>query len=131
MQINQIKETCLYIKDLEKAKEFYHGKLGMPIITHAPEKLIFFRSGSSVLLCFNPDFSEGQDVPPPHFANGKQHIAFEVPANDYESAKTELEAQGIEITYEHKWPNGKLSAYFEDPEGHVLEIVPAGLWEKA
>jgi catechol 2,3-dioxygenase-like lactoylglutathione lyase family enzyme len=131
MQINQIKETCLYIKDLEKAKDFYHGKLGLPVITYAPKKLIFFRSGSSVLLCFNPDFSEDQKVPPPHYAKGKQHIAFEVPADDYDSAKSELESKGIGITYEHEWPTGKLSAYFEDPEGHVLEIVPSGLWGKA
>lgn len=130
MQINQIKEVCLYIKDLEKAKEFYNGKLGLPIMTYVPEKLIFFRSGTSVLLCFNPDFSEHQDVPPPHFAIGKQHIAFEVPAKNYESAKEELKQKGIEVTYEHKWPNGKFSAYFEDPIGHVLEIVPTGLWEK-
>ncbi|WKK85418.1 VOC family protein [Marivirga arenosa] len=130
MQINQIKEVCLYIKDLEKAKEFYNGKLGLPIMTYVPEKLIFFRSGTSVLLCFNPDFSEHQDVPPPHFARGKQHIAFEVPVEDYESAKEELKQKGIEVTYEHKWPNGKFSAYFEDPIGHVLEIVPTGLWEK-
>lgn len=129
MQITQIKETCLYIKDLERAKSFYHGLLGLPIITYVPDKLIFFRSGSSVLLCFEPEHSKTQDIPPPHFAYGKQHIAFEVKASGYEAAKVELIQKGIEITYEHEWPNGKHSAYFEDPEGHVLEIVPAGLWD--
>ncbi len=129
MQINQIKETCLYIKDLEGAKSFYHGLLGLPIITHVPDKLIFFKSGTSVLLCFNPEHSKDQEVPPAHFAVGMQHIAFEVEAASYEAAKVELGQKGIEITYEHKWPNGKLSAYFEDPEGHVLEIVPSGLWD--
>jgi catechol 2,3-dioxygenase-like lactoylglutathione lyase family enzyme len=129
MQITQIKETCLYIKDLESAKIFYNGLLGLPIITHVPEKLIFFRCGRSVLLCFNPNHSKEQYVPPPHYASGKQHIAFEVEASKYESSKTELQQKGIEITYEHQWPTGKHSAYFEDPEGHVLEIVPSGLWD--
>ena len=130
MQINQIKETCLYIKDLEKAKDFYHGKLGLSVITHVPDRLVFFRVGTSVLLCFNPEYSKDQEIPPPHFAKGKQHIAFEVPVDDYADSKAELEEKGITITYEHKWPNGKLSAYFEDLEGHVLEIVPSGLWDK-
>ncbi len=129
MHFTQIKETCLYIKDLERAKSFYHGLLGLPIITHVPEKLIFFRSGTSVLLCFNPEYTKDQDVPPPHFAIGKQHVAFEVRADEYEAAKRELKEKGIQITYEHKWPTGKYSAYFEDPEGHVLEIVPRGLWD--
>ncbi len=129
MQITQIKETCLYIKDLERAKSFYSGLLDLPIITYVPDKLIFFRSGSSVLLCFNPEYTKSQNVPPAHFAFGKQHIAFEVKASDYESAKDELVQKRIEITYEHEWPTGKYSAYFEDPEGHVLEIVPTGLWD--
>ncbi|MBK6266423.1 VOC family protein [Marivirga sp. S37H4] len=130
MYFTQIKETCLYIKDLERAKSFYHGKLELPIIAYVPDKLIFFRSGTSVLLCFNPEYSKEQEVPPPHFALGKQHIAFEVKAEEYESAKKELYEKGIMITYEHQWPTGKRSAYFEDPEGHVLEIVPSGLWDE-
>ncbi|PTB96875.1 glyoxalase [Marivirga lumbricoides] len=130
MEFNQIKETCLYIKNLDAAREFYHNKLGLPVISDVPDKLIFFRCGSSVLLCFNPDYSGVQDVPPPHYATGKQHIAFEVEADAYQSCKNELKEKGIAITYEHQWPTGKLSAYFEDPEGHVLEIVPKGFWDK-
>lgn len=130
MQFQQIKETCLYIRDLEKAKAFYHGLLGLPIISDVPDKLAFFRLGTSVLLCFNPDHSKEQDIPPPHYAEGKQHIAFEVDKDAYETSKQELITKGIEITYEHTWPNGQLSAYFEDPEGHVLEIVPSGLWDR-
>ena len=130
MEITQIKETCFYSTQLELIKYFYHNKLELPIITEVPDKLIFFRAGSSVLLCFNPEYSENQEVPPPHYAKGKPHFAFEVKATHYEHVKEELATKQIEITYEHTWPSGKKSAYFEDPEGNVLEIVPSGLWDK-
>lgn len=131
MQITQIKETCLYVNDLSACKSFYHDLLGLEVINEVVGKHVFFRAGTSVLLCFLPENSKTQDTPPPHYAHGKQHIAFEVAAKDYEDSKNSLRSKGIVITYEHTWPHGRKSAYFEDNQGHVLEIVPSGLWDSA
>ena len=60
MEFTQIKETCFYSENLDTIKEFYHAKLKLPIISEVPYKLIFFRAGSSVLLCFNPKYSKDQ-----------------------------------------------------------------------
>ena len=67
MNIRQIKETCLYFRDLEKAKTFYHSVLELPIISYVKDKHIFFRAGNSVLLVFNPDDSRLKKSPPAHF----------------------------------------------------------------
>ncbi|MEP2670663.1 MAG: VOC family protein [Cyclobacteriaceae bacterium] len=129
MKIKQIKETCIYIQDLNQARDFYHGVLGLSIISHVANKHIFFRAGTSVLLCFNPDDSRNKKSPPAHFAEGKYHFAFEVPAVDYENEKQSLISKGIHITDEVEWRNGLKSCYFEDPAGNVLEIVPEGVWD--
>lgn len=130
MNFSQIKETCLYVKDLQKAKSFYHGILDMPILGEVEGKHIFFRAGSSVLLCFNPDDSRTKKSPPPHYGGGKQHLAFEVPLEAYEKSKQELISKGITITDKVIWKSGRESFYFEDPEGNVLEIVPnSGIWD--
>jgi catechol 2,3-dioxygenase-like lactoylglutathione lyase family enzyme len=129
MRFTQIKETCFYAENLVQMKHFYHGLLGLPVISEVENKLLFLRAGSSVLLCFNPKHSEAQKTPPAHYAVGKPHFAFEVVASEYEDTKSELLEKGIEISYEHIWPGGQKSAYFSDPEGNVLEIVPSGLWE--
>ncbi|MEQ8425025.1 MAG: VOC family protein [Cyclobacteriaceae bacterium] len=129
MEFKQIKETCIYFRDLEKARQFYHVLLGLEIISYVPEKHIFFRVGRSVLLCFNPDDSRNKKSPPAHFAEGKYHFAFEVALSEYEKRKQELFDKGITITEEVEWKNGLKSSYFEDPEGNVLEIVPEGVWE--
>lgn len=129
MRINQIKETCLYVKDLEKTKTFYAGKMGLEIIHKAANRHIFFRAGSSVLLCFLPEVTSEEKELPPHAAHGQIHIAFEVPADDYEANKHDIQERGIDIIHEQLWHAGKKSFYFRDPDGHLLEVVPQGLWD--
>lgn len=130
MNFIKIKETCLYIRDLEQARMFYHETLELPLISYVKGKHIFFRAGSSVLLCFNPDDSKLKTSPPAHYGGGKQHFALEVSNSDYQFAKTWIEGKGIRITDTVNWKNNVESFYFEDPEGNVLEIVPeTGIWD--
>lgn len=130
MNFIKIKETCLYIHDLELAKRFYHETLELPLISYVEGKHIFFKAGSSVLLCFNPADSKLKTSPPAHYGGGRQHFAFEVTTAEYQSAKAWVAGKGIKITDTVTWKSGVESFYFEDPEGNVLEIVPeAGVWD--
>lgn len=125
----RIKETCLYVDDLDKALAFYQGLLEMPVISKAESRHVFFRCGDTVLLCFLPEITQKETTLPPHYAQGKQHIAFEVKQHDYRATLKLVSEKGINITHEQDWGSGRQSFYFEDPFGHVLEIVPEGIWE--
>ena len=130
MNITKIKETCLYVNDLEQCKAFYQDKLGLELINYVPGKHIFFNAGGSVLLIFNPSDSKTKLSPPAHYGGGKQHFAFEVRKSDYQDAKAEIRKKGIAIIDEVTWQSGEESFYFNDPEGNVLEIVPdRGIWD--
>ena len=130
MNFTGIKETCLYITDLEKARHFYHDVLGLEVIHYLPEKHLFFRVGHSVLLLFNPEDSKLKESPPAHFAEGNQHFAFEVPSAEYNNAKQEIQQKGIAIIDTVVWDSGNESFYFRDPEGNILEILPdQGIWD--
>ena len=129
MKVTQIKETCLYISDLDLAEEFYKGILEFPLISKIKDRHIFFRCGSSVLLCFIPEATRNETVLPAHFAEGKQHIAFEVEMEDYQKTKQTIINRGIPIIHTQEWGEGLESIYFADPFGHVLEVVPKGIWE--
>jgi catechol-2,3-dioxygenase len=139
MNLIQIKETCIYSSDLEAARQFYHQRLGLEVISYVRGKHIFFRAGTSVLLCFNPDDSKEKKSPPPHYSHGRYHFAFEVAAEEYEKHKSEIISKGIPIVDTVVWDSGPRSAegsakaqqesfYFEDGLGNILEIVPAGIW---
>ena len=129
MDIRQIKETCIYIRSIERSTEFYHKKLEFPVIGKKEGRHVFFRVGTSVLLCFIADATKNETTLPPHFASGKQHLAFEVSPKDYEKHKKIINSKNIPIIHEQEWNDNLKSFYFEDPDGHLLEIVPYGIWD--
>lgn len=129
LQINQIKETCLYVHDLAKTKAFYHDKLQLPIIGFVENSHIFFRAGSSVLLCFIAENSKHKKQLPPHYGVGHLHFAFEVSDEQYAIWKSHLPTIGIPIIQEVSWKNNTKSFYFKDPDNHVGEIVMVGMWD--
>jgi catechol 2,3-dioxygenase-like lactoylglutathione lyase family enzyme len=128
--IEQVLEACLYVQDLDATRDFYHVKLGLPLVAFTPGRHVFFRAGTNMLLCFLAEDSAKQTMLPPHFAQGQQHIALQVPAGaEYDSAKVALEELGIKAEMEYTWPNGRRSLYFRDPDKHALEFAEAGLWD--
>ena len=128
MKLTGIKETCLYVKDLQATEEFYTGKLGLECIGKREHTFVFFRVGTDLLLCFNAEESKRQTALPSHYGSGELHFAFECDADQYENWKKHLTEQGIQILQEVTWPSGTRSFYFRDPDRNVVEIEEPGLW---
>jgi catechol 2,3-dioxygenase-like lactoylglutathione lyase family enzyme len=129
MRFTRIKETCIYVKDLERTKSFYHQQLGLDVISLVPNRHVFFRAGESVLLCFIAEVTEQEKELPPHGAFGRIHFAFEISKEDYEESRRQLQEQGLVILHEHTWKHGLRSFYFSDPDNNLVEIIEEGLWE--
>lgn len=129
MKISRIKETCIYVTDLEQTKAFYADKLGLPVISLAKGRHIFFRAGESVLLCFIAAATEKEETLPPHGASGSVHFAFEVSKEDYPAALQKIKEAGIPVLHEHTWKERLHSFYFHDPDQNLVEILEEGLWE--
>jgi len=129
MNFTQIKETCLYVADLNTTRSFYGDKLGMPVISFVQGRHVFFRTGTSVLLCFLSEVTKVEAQLPRHFAYGEQHIAFECEPHNYEEWKQRVQEAGVTMEHEASWQGGRYSSfYFRDPDGHLLEVVPRGMW---
>ena len=129
MNILSIKETCIYVKDLDRTRNFYANALGLPLISIVKDRHVFFRAGSSVLLCFIANETKKGSELPPHGAQGTMHFAFEVAKTDYDAALEQIKEAGIEILHEHQWKKQWRSFYFHDPDKHLVEIIEQGLWE--
>lgn len=130
MKISRIKETCIYVRDLEATRDFYVDRIGLQLISLARGRHVFFRAGESVLLCFLAAETEKETALPPHGAHGSVHFAFEVPKEEYGPALQKLKDAAVGILHEHTWPNGLRSFYFHDPDGNLAEIIEEGLWEE-
>lgn len=129
-----ILETALYAADLDAAEAFYGGVLGLQKITRVGSRHVFFRCGQGVLLIFNPAETVKPPAPdaalpvPPHGMTGQGHMCFRVAAEALDAWKAKLEAAGIAIESDLRWPNGARSFYFRDPAGNSLECAEPGLW---
>lgn len=128
MKLNGIVETVIYAEDLAECKDFYEHVLKLKSYAYQEANFLFFKIGDTMLLFFNPEESRRNQDLPSHFGEGEQHFAFEVDEEDYEAWKNHV-AKFVEIEHEHKWPNGKLSFYFRDPQRNSVEIVMKSIWE--
>lgn len=125
----QIKETCIYVKDLDRSLTYYRDVLGLECFSFVGGSHAFFKAGSSVLLCFDPTSSRLKEGLPRHFGSGELHFAFEVDKRHYDQWLQWLKVREVPVEHEHTWPGGYRSFYFRDPDQHCVEIIEAGMWE--
>jgi catechol 2,3-dioxygenase-like lactoylglutathione lyase family enzyme len=127
-------EAAVYASDLDAAEAFYGGVLGLERIQRVGNRHVFFRAGASVVLVFNPAETvkppSNPEMPvPPHGATGPGHLCLTAEAQDLDDWVARLEAHGVEIEADFRWPNGARSVYLRDPAGNSLEFAEARLWQ--
>ena len=129
----RILETAIYAADLDAARSFYNGVLGLPVETEVAGRHVFFRMPESMLLVFAPEKSAlpttNPRLPvPAHGAQGPGHVCFAAAAADLDAWIVRFRAEGIEIEADFLWPNGARSVYVRDPAGNSVEFSTPALW---
>ena len=127
-------ESALYATDLAAAEAFYGKVLGLEVLTRQEGRHVFFTVGRSVLLIFNPDATDHPPAPdarlpvPGHGARGAGHYCFAVEGTGMDALRAHLEAQGVGIEADFRWPGGARSIYVRDPAGNSVEFAEPTLW---
>ena len=131
--IDGLLETALYVDDMARSTAFFRDVLGLEPMLET-ERLIAFDAGrQGVLLVFArgqsiADMPSERGIVPGHDGRGPLHMAFAIAEAEYAPWKAHLEHAGVALRGEMRWPRGGRSLYFEDPDGHVLELATPGLW---
>jgi catechol 2,3-dioxygenase-like lactoylglutathione lyase family enzyme len=128
-RITGILETVLYVADLERAERFYRDVMALTQIGKEPDRHVFFRVGTGVLLIFHAARTRRSEHLPPHGADGEIHVCFTVDPTEYEAWKRRIQDHRIPIQKEITWPVGR-SFYFRDPDGNLLELADADIWPR-
>jgi predicted enzyme related to lactoylglutathione lyase len=111
------------VKDLETAKKFYEGTLGLTQIGAEGQEVIVFRSGSSTIYVYKSQYAGTNQATAVTWVVGK----------DIENIVQELKAKGVtfehynmpDVTREgdvHVSGNMKV-AWFKDPDGNILNVI--------
>ena len=108
------------VTDTHRSMAFYADILGMtPIQVNHERGMVFLDCGGDCLILSK---SEARINPDDHDV----HHAFIVDPDDYENAKRDLAANGVDVFFEEDRQGGAVNgprAYFHDPDGNVLEII--------
>jgi catechol 2,3-dioxygenase-like lactoylglutathione lyase family enzyme len=132
-KLDDLKETALYVDDLERAKRFYERVLGLRTLVDDQRFCAFDVAAKHILLLFLRGASLDETrVPggtiPSHNGTGQIHAAFAVSRQELPEWETHLHTHGVEILSRVSWPRGGQSIYFRDPDGHLLELLTPGVW---
>ena len=111
------------VKDLEAAKKFYEGILGLKQVDAEGQEVIVFKSGNSMINVYRSQYAGTNQATAVTWAVG----------DDIEGVVGALKAKGI--TFEHyDMPEVKREgdlhiagdmkvAWFKDPDGNILNII--------
>ncbi|RWA77504.1 VOC family protein [Mesorhizobium sp.] len=113
----------LAVKDLEKAKAFYEGTLGLSQVDDIDGELIVYKSGDTLINVYRSQFAGTNKATAATWAVGDQ----------IEPIVKSLRSKGV--TFEHyNMPglalegdihvgSGMKVAWFKDPDGNILNLV--------
>jgi catechol 2,3-dioxygenase-like lactoylglutathione lyase family enzyme len=117
--------AVIAVKDLQKAKEFYEGKLGLEVDEkdNGDPGGVLYKSGSSNLFVY-----------PSKFAGTNKATAAAWNTDNIEAVVDELKSKGVEFEHYPNMPGvslqgdvhvmGELKAvWFKDPDGSILNIT--------
>ena len=130
----RILETVLYAEDLDAVEDFYTRVLGLEVYAKSLGRQVFFKMAGQMLLIFNPEATaippklDAKLPVPPHGAHGEGHVCFYASGDEIERWKARLEAVGVAIEADFRWPSGGRSIYFRDPAGNCLEFAEQNIW---
>ena len=119
IKANGIDHVVFWVSDLERSKHFYIDLLGMTI-AHESQWQSFLHCGDHDQIALFDASRMGEPV-----AAGREvnHMALRMEPASYEATKARLEEEGIVV---HGRRGDPTCIYFDDPDGHGLQLLYRG-----
>jgi catechol 2,3-dioxygenase len=129
--VMHIAEVGLRVRDLARMVMFYQETLGLEIVRAYPRH-VFLQAGQldsplgrgghpQLLVLFDRSVRLEIDL------TTLDHLAFEIPLDEFESERTRLQGMGLELIEktwagDYAWLRAR-SMFFDDPEGNTIELI--------
>jgi len=124
LPIKGVYEIAVRVKDLARAETFYKNVLGLQegLRDERRNWLFLYAGGDAGMVVLQEDKGEWP----------LQHFAFTVSESDINQAAAMLKEKGVSVSEPvyHEWMNS-VSVYFDDPDGHALELIALSAEDRA
>ena len=131
LRVMHIAEVGLRVKDLARMTAFYQEVLDLEIVRAYPRHT-FLKAGEldsplgrgghpQLLVLFDREVRVDINL------TTLDHLAFEIPLEQYDVQRTRLQAMNVELVErvwsgEYAWLQAR-SLFFDDPEGNTIELI--------
>ncbi|MCA9050435.1 MAG: VOC family protein [Planctomycetaceae bacterium] len=126
IQVRYIDHVTLVVRDVEAARRFYVGLLGMKEVRRPAFSFpgAWFQAGATLVHLIEEHSESGPAGFPQEVlkkSSRNHHFAFEV--DDARAAAQTLKQLGIPLVDDAKLrPDGAVQVFLTDPDGHVIEL---------
>ena len=122
MRTEVLKETTLFVSDLEAAESFYTNTVGLVVDGRVEDQhsLLQYDNGSLILFQTPTTSIDNEDILSEPDKVGQ--VSFGISSADISSWRKRLYKQNVSIEEEIAWPNGAQSIIFHDPAGNRIEL---------
>ena len=127
-KVGIINEVSLYVADALNAAKFYMQLFGfVPGNELTGLRSVLYVSAEQVLILASKSDRRRVKAGDTYIQRqagdrGPQHICFAITESDFEVWETRFADKGIQVIRKVEWPEGGRSLYFNDPDGHEIEI---------
>jgi len=125
LNIEGLDHVAIVVRDLKASADWYERVLGLERkfadVWNVPVMLIARGSGRSGVALFPVSVAEPHRMPARWNALAVDHVAFRVDRENFEHARARLRELGVRVEFEDHAVSH--SIYFDDPDGHRLEIT--------
>ena len=121
--VKRLNHAVLFVRDLDRAVDFYQQVFGFEVIFSSPGQAAFLRAQGSANHHDLGLFAAALNAPrPPRGSPGLYHLAWEVPTiEDLVAARTTLAQHGaLQGQSDH---GATKSLYGSDPDGNEFEVM--------
>ncbi len=115
MRTELLKETSLYVTDLEGAERFYENVIGLQVARKVGGRQSTFRHGDATLILFQAPAADVESTE-------AGQVTFGISRGVVRRWRHHLQEQGVPILEEVTWPNGMQSIIICDPAGNKIHL---------
>jgi catechol 2,3-dioxygenase-like lactoylglutathione lyase family enzyme len=116
--------ACIAVKDMDLAKKFYEGTLGLTQANDSDPGGVLYKSGNSQIFVYESQFAGTNQATTAAWGVG----------DDIQKIIDDLKSKGVTFEHYDSIPNAKLegdvhtigelkAAWFKDPDGNILNLV--------
>jgi len=122
MRTKLLKETTLYVNDLEVAESFYTNIIGLVVAQRVEDQYSRLHYDNSTLTLFQTQTTPIENEDPTSGPNIVGQVSFGISPPDISPWRNRLQKHDVSIEDEVSWPNGAQSINFRDPAGNRVQL---------